>query len=141
MSKRRTRREFLRGSAAIASATLLPMPAIAQAAPKVVVVGGGFGGTTVARNLKAIEPKIDVTLVESSPTFTACPFSNAVIGGLRDLKAQQFGYDKVSAARVNVVIGSATGIDNAARTVRVGDTTLPYDRLVLSPGIDIRWDA
>ena len=102
MSRKRTRREFLRGSAAMASASLLPMPAIAQATPKVVVVGGGFGGTSVARTLKATNPKLDVTLVESSPTFTACPFSNAVIGGLRDLKAQQFGYDKVRGSGVNV---------------------------------------
>ena len=141
MSRKRTRREFLRGSAAVASASLLPMPAIAQAAPRVVVVGGGFGGTSVARTLKATNPKLDVTLVESSPTFTACPFSNAVIGGLRDLKAQQFGYDKVRGSGVNVVIGTASGVDASGRTVRVGDRSLSYDRLVLSPGIDIRWDA
>jgi NADPH-dependent 2,4-dienoyl-CoA reductase/sulfur reductase-like enzyme len=141
MRRHRTRREFLRGSIAMASAALLPMPAIAQAAPRVVVVGGGFGGATVARTLKAIDPKIHVTLVEASPTFTACPFSNAVIGGLRDLKAQQFGYDKIRAAGVNVVIGTATGVNTSGRTVRLVDLTLPYDRLVLSPGIDIRWDA
>jgi NADPH-dependent 2,4-dienoyl-CoA reductase/sulfur reductase-like enzyme len=141
MSTHRSRREFLRASAAAASATLLPMPAIAQAVPRIVVVGGGFGGATVARTLKAVEPKIQVTLVETSPTFTACPFSNTVIGGLRELKAQQFGYDRIRAAGINVVIGTATGVDASARTVRVGDQTLPYDRLVLSPGIDIRWDA
>lgn len=141
MKRKRTRREFLRGSAVVASASLLPLPAIAQATPRVVVIGGGFGGTTVARTIKTIEPKIQVTLVESSPTFTACPFSNAVIGGLRDLGMQQFGYDKVRASGVNVVIGTATGVDASARSVRVGDATLPYDRLVLSPGIDIRWDA
>jgi len=107
----------------------------------VVVVGGGFGGATAARAIKAIEPKIHVTLVEASATFTACPFSNAVIGGLRDLKAQQFGYDKVRAAGVNVVIGTAIGVNTSGRTVRLADLTLPYDRLVLSPGIDIRWDG
>ena len=137
----RTRREFLRNSAALGGASMLPMPAIAQAAPRVVVVGGGFGGVSVARNIKALNPKIHVTLVEASQTFTACPFSNAVLGGLRDLKAQQFGYDKVRAAGVNVVIGTAIGVNQTGRTVRLSDVTLPYDRLVLSPGIDIRWDA
>lgn len=117
------------------------MPSIAQAAPRVVVVGGGFGGTSVAREIKKLNPKIGVTLVESSPTFTACPFSNLVIGGLRDLKAQQFGSDKVRAAGINVVIGTAVGVNPSGRTVRLADVTLPYDRLVLSPGIDIRWDA
>jgi NADPH-dependent 2,4-dienoyl-CoA reductase/sulfur reductase-like enzyme len=118
------------------------MPAIAQAAPRVVVIGGGFGGTTVARTLKAIEPKIQVTLVEANATFTACPFSNAVIGGLRELPAQQFGYDKVRAGGVNVVIGTATAVNAQAKTVRLADgVTLPYDRLVLAPGIDFRWGA
>ncbi len=136
----RTRRRFLQGSAAVASAALLPVPAIAQAAPKVVVVGGGFGGATVARTLKAIEPKIQVTLVESNATFTACPFSNLVIGGLRQLSAQQFGYDKVRASGVNVVISTATAVDAQGKSVRLANgASLPYDRLVLSPGIDINW--
>jgi sulfide dehydrogenase [flavocytochrome c] flavoprotein subunit len=138
---RRTRRDFLRDTAALASAAMLPMPAIAQASPRVIVVGGGFGGATVARNIKALDPKVHVTMVEASATFTACPFSNAVLGGLRELKAQQFGYDKVRASGVNVVIGTATAINHGGRTVRLPDVTLPYDRLVLSPGIDIRWNA
>ena len=141
MSKGQTRRDFVRNSAALGAAALLPMPALAQAAPRVVVVGGGFGGTTVARAIKAIDPKINVTLVEASATYTACPFSNAVLGGMRDIKAQQFGYDKVRAAGVNFVLGTAVGVNPAGRTLRLADVTLPYDRLVLSPGIDIRWDG
>jgi len=136
-----TRRNFLKRSTALAAAALFPAPALAQAAPRVVVVGGGFGGASVARALRVLDPKINVTLVEASATFTACPFSNAVIGGLRDLKAQQFTYNKVRAAGVNVVIGTATGINTQGKTVRFVDATLPYDRLVLAPGIDIRWDG
>ncbi len=139
---RTTRRGFLATGAAAAAAAAMSRPSLAQAAPRVVVIGGGFGGASVARALRDIDPKIGVTLVESSATFTACPFSNAVIGGLRDLKAQQFGYDKVRAAGVNVVIGTAVGVNPTGRTVRLQDgVTLPYDRLVLSPGIDIRWGA
>ena len=82
---------------------MLPLPAIAQGAGgRVVVVGGGFAGATCARSLKRIDPRITVTLVEASQTFTACPFSNNVIAGLRDLKAQQFGYDKLAADQVTV---------------------------------------
>ena len=106
-----------------------------------VVVGGGFAGATCARALKAIDPKLHVTLVEAGATFTACPFSNSVIVGLRELKAQQFGYDKVRSAGVNLVIGTAIGVNTVGRTVRLADVTLPYDRLVLAPGIDIRWDG
>jgi sulfide dehydrogenase [flavocytochrome c] flavoprotein chain len=107
----------------------------------VIVVGGGFGGATVARALKAIDPKLHVTLVEAGATFTACPFSNSVIVGLRELKAQQFGYDKVRSTGVNLVIGTAIGVNTVGRTVGLADATLPYDRLVLAPGIDFRWDG
>jgi NADPH-dependent 2,4-dienoyl-CoA reductase/sulfur reductase-like enzyme len=140
--KRFSRREFLASTAAAGSAALLPAPAVAQAAPRVVVVGGGFAGATAARALKQADPRIAVTLVEASRTFTACPFSNAVIGGLRELSAQQFGYDKVAADGIQVAFATASGIDPQARTVRLATgSTLPYDRLVLAPGIDIRWDG
>ena len=85
---------------------------------------------------------MQVTLVEPSKTFTACPFSNNVIAGLRSIEAQQFGYDKIAAGGVPVVAQAATAIDAAARTVGLADgTSLAYDRLVLSPGVDLRFDA
>jgi len=141
--KRYSRREFVVFGAATAGATmLLPAPAVAQAAPRVVVIGGGFAGATAARALKKADPRMAVTLVETSRTFIACPFSNLVIGGLRDLKAQEFGYDKVAAAGVEIAFATATGVDPQARTVALdAGTTLAYDRLVVAPGIDIRWDG
>ena len=140
---RTSRRDFLKTAVAGASAAVLPLPAIAQGAGgRVVVVGGGFGGATCARFIRRIDPRIAVTLVEASPKFTACPFSNLVIVGLRDLKAQEFGYDKLAADQVTVQISPATAIDTQGRNVTLGNgASLPYDRLVLSPGIDIRWDA
>ena len=144
MTARRTsRRDFLKTAVAGASAAVLPLPAIAKGAGgRVVVVGGGFGGATCARFIRRIDPRIAVTLVEASPTFTACPFSNLVIVGLRDLKAQEFGYDKLAADQVTVQISPATAIDTQGRNVTLGNgASLPYDRLVLSPGIDIRWDG
>lgn len=135
-----TRREALRGGAA---SVLLPLPAIAQRAPPgVVVVGGGFAGATCARSIKALEPNAQVTLVEASPVFTACPFSNGVIAGLRTLEEQRFNYDALAGAGVGVVLQFAAKVDPQARSVTMGDdTALPYDRLVLAPGIDIRWDG
>ena len=140
---RQSRRAFLALSAGAASAALLPVPARAQrAAPRVVVVGGGFAGASCARALRAADPRIAVTMVEASPTFTACPFSNAVIGGLRELSAQQFTYDRVVADGVALARGTATAVDAAGKAVALADgTRLPYDRLVLAPGIDIRWGA
>ena len=113
-----------------------------QAAPRVVVVGGGFAGASVARALRRDDPGITVHLVEASRKFTACPFSNSVIAGMRELAAQQFGYDKLVADSITLVPTSATAVDVQARAVFVATgARLNYDRLVLAPGIDIRWDG
>jgi sulfide dehydrogenase [flavocytochrome c] flavoprotein chain len=135
-----SRREFLKFGVA-ASAALFPLPAFAHGAgPRVVVVGGGFAGASCARALRQADPKIAVTLVEPNATFTACPFSNAVIGGLRELSAQQFTYDRVAADGITVT--RATAVDAQRQAVILADgARLPYDRLVLAPGIDIRWGA
>jgi NADH dehydrogenase FAD-containing subunit len=119
------------------------MPALAQGAgQRVVVIGGGFAGASAARFIKKASPAITVTLVEPSPTFTACPFSNAVIAGLRPLRAQQFNYEKVAAAGVSLAFQPATAVDTDKRVVTIGgNTTLPYDRLVMAPGIDLRLDG
>jgi sulfide dehydrogenase [flavocytochrome c] flavoprotein chain len=143
MKKNRvTRRDFVR-TAMAASAAIFPLPAVAQDGnPRVVVVGGGFGGAACARALKRASPRLAVTLVESNRTFTACPMSNAAIAGLRDLKLQDFGYDQVAAAGVSMEFAAATAIDPAAKTVTLADgRKLGYERLVLAPGIDFRWDA
>src|SRR5918995_701664 len=135
-----TRRTFLKLTAAASLAA--PSIASAQASGRVVVVGGGFGGATAARTLKALEPKLTVTLVEPNPVFTACPFSNNVLAALREISQQQFGYDGVQKAGVVLAQTSATAVDASGKTVTLGDgSKLQYDRLVLSPGIDINWGA
>ena len=137
-----TRRDALRDVAVSAAMLAFPHPSLAQSAPRVVVIGGGFGGSACARALKRIEPKLTVTLVEPSPTFTACPLSNEVIAGLREIDAQQFRYDRIAADGINVIAQAAAKIDSQARTVTLADgTSLAYDWLVLSPGIDLRFDA
>jgi sulfide dehydrogenase [flavocytochrome c] flavoprotein subunit len=138
------RREFLKTAvAASAAAAWLPVPVFAQAAaPKVVVVGGGFAGASCARALRVADPRIAVTLVEPNATFMACPFSNGVIAGLRELSAQQFTYEHVAADGIALARAAASAVDASARSVTLTDgTRLPYDRLVLAPGIDIRWGA
>ncbi len=106
------------------------------------MIGGGFGGASCARALKRLDQKLAVTLVEPNRTFTACPFSNEVIAGLRDIEVQRFGYGKIVSADVTVIAQAATKIDPEKRTVTLADgTSLGYDRLVLSPGIDFRFDA
>ena len=136
MSARPHRRAVLAGLAASA----LARPALAQARPRVIVVGGGFAGATAARALAA--EGVDATLIEPAPTYVACPMSNAVIGGFRDLSAQRFSYDGIARAGVRVIAGAAAGVDAGARQVALADgTRLTYDRLVMAPGIDLRLDA
>jgi NADPH-dependent 2,4-dienoyl-CoA reductase/sulfur reductase-like enzyme len=139
---RTTRRTFLRGGAAAAGAALLSAPALPQVKARIVVLGGGFAGATCARALHQLDPLFEVTLVEPNPIFTACPFSNAVIAGLRDIAAQRFGYDAIRNDGIAVAPEPATSVDAQARRVslRTG-AALDYDRLVMAPGIAIRWDA
>jgi NADPH-dependent 2,4-dienoyl-CoA reductase/sulfur reductase-like enzyme len=130
----------LRSIAFGASAALVAPAVLAQTRGRVVVIGGGFAGATCARELQ--RAGIAVTLVETSPTFTACPFSNGVIAGLRELREQQFGYDKIRRDGIAVAHQTAIRVDQQARRVTLGDgATLDYDRLVLAPGIDVRFDA
>jgi NADPH-dependent 2,4-dienoyl-CoA reductase/sulfur reductase-like enzyme len=138
------RRTFL-GTAAAVSATLaMPMIARAQAAPRVVVVGGGAGGATAAKYIaRDSNGAIDVTLIEPSRSYYTCFFSNLYIGGFQDYDDLGHGYGTLASSYgINVVHDWATGVDRDAKTVRLaGGASVPYDRLVLSPGIDFVDDS
>ena len=133
------RRQILLGAASLAS------PAIARAqgaSARVVVVGGGFGGATVARYLRAWAPQIQVTLVEPAARFVTCPFSNHYLAGLRSWSSIGHGYDGLRAAGVRVVHALAEDVHGPQRSVRLHTGQVLYwDRLVLSPGVDMRWGA
>lgn len=136
------RRQALTLLGGVAAMTALSPRAFAQTRAKLLIIGGGFGGATAARQLKLLLPQADVCLVEKNPVFTACPFSNLVIGGIRDIESQQFGYRGLVDLGIKVIHDEAIEVDNAARQVKLKHgAILPYDRLVLSPGIDIRWNA
>jgi len=108
----------------------------------VVVVGGGFGGATVARYLRAWAPQAQVTLVEPAAHFVTCPFSNHYLAGLRSWGSISHGYDGLRAAGVRVVHALAEDVDSQRRCVRLHTgQDLYWDRLVLSPGVDMRWGA
>jgi NADPH-dependent 2,4-dienoyl-CoA reductase/sulfur reductase-like enzyme len=136
-----TRRDF--GSLAGASllAALSPKVARGQASPRVVVIGGGIGGATVARYLAASTPTIDVTLVEPKERYITCFFSNLYLAGLRSLDSLSHGYETLSRQYgITVIHDSATAIDPVARTVDLkGGVELAYDRLVLAPGISFKF--
>ncbi len=112
--------------------------------PKVVVVGGGFGGATAAKYVRMwSDHGIDVTLVEPNASFISCPISNLVLGGSKTMADITSSYDNlVSKHGVKLVRDMVTSIDAEKRLVKLaGGGELAYDRLILSPGIDFMWEA
>ncbi len=139
---RTTRRNFLAASAALGTALSAPA-VLGMAQPRAVVIGGGAGGATTARYLaKDSKGALNVTLIEPTRTYYTCFFSNLYIGGVRTLDSIGHTYGGLAASGVNVVHDWATGIDRDAKTVALaGGGKVPYDRLVVSPGIDFKYDS
>ena len=137
---RLSRRRFLKQVAAGAAASVCA-PAFA-AGPRVVVVGGGFGGATAAKYIRMWAPDIQVTLVERNREFISCPLSNRVLAGQAELIDLTRGYGPLSSKySIEVVYDDAVAIDSDKRelTLDSGDA-LPYDRLIVSPGVDLLFD-
>jgi NADPH-dependent 2,4-dienoyl-CoA reductase/sulfur reductase-like enzyme len=134
------RRTLLARAAAGIAASALPKAMLAQGAgPRVVIIGGGFGGASCARALHKSDPKLKITLIEASEIYFAPPQSNAFIAGLTDLTQQQFRYDAMKASGIAVVIGAATAIDPAKKTVTTADgQSFGYERLVIAPGVQLQ---
>ncbi len=139
------RRSFLKLVGAGVGAAGLPLIGrAAEMMPKsgkrVVVVGGGYGGTIAAKYIRMMDSSIEVVLIERGDHFVSCPFSNLYIGGiLKDLSPLTITYDKLASNHgVKVVQAEVTGIDAASRTVMTSKGDIKYDRLVVSPGIDFR---
>ncbi len=137
------RRKFLQyGGAAIVASTALSPFAIAQGTKKVVVVGGGIGGATAAKYIRMADSSIEVTLIEPNANYHTCFMSNEVLNGSRSLDSIRFGYDGLKGHGVNVVKDKVTGIDAGKRVVSTeGGQSFPYDRCVVSPGVDFKWDT
>lgn len=111
---------------------------------KVVVIGGGYGGATAAKYVRMFSDySIDVTLVEPNAAFVSCPISNLVLQGSKTITDITTPYDNLSKRHgVKVVRDMAASIDPEKRIVKLaGGAELPYDRLILSPGIDFMWDT
>ena len=128
--------------AAMAASALLPGRTLAaEPNSRLVVVGGGFAGATLARSVKRLSPEITVVLIEARERYVSCPMSNLVIAGRRSLAAQTFDYRGLEAAGVEVVRGMAVDVNATKQCVRLqGGVTIDYDRLVLAPGVMLNFD-
>jgi sulfide dehydrogenase [flavocytochrome c] flavoprotein subunit len=148
------RRNFLKllgasaGAGAIygCSSTAPGVSSISEVMPKsgrrVVVIGGGYGGTIAAKYIRMNDPSIEVVLIERNRQFVSCPFSNLYIGGLiKDLSPLTIGYDKLAANHgIKMVYDEVSAIDPAAKKVVISAGTIAYDRLIVAPGIDFRFE-
>lgn len=110
---------------------------------RVVIVGGGTGGSTAAKYIRKLDPSIDVTVVEPNPDYVTCYMSNWVIGGLRDMASITQSYEMLkSQYGIKFVQDTVTEIDASTKQVKTkGGQTLAYDRCIVAPGISLRWDA
>jgi NADPH-dependent 2,4-dienoyl-CoA reductase/sulfur reductase-like enzyme len=139
------RRKFIAvGTAAAATLSAPAVLADGHAKPRVVVIGGGSGGATAARYIaKDSKGAVNVTLVEPSRSYFTCYFSNLYIGGFTDLEDISHTYGTLAAKYgINVVHDWAVDVDRDSKTVSLaGGAVLPYDKLILSPGIDFVEDA
>ncbi len=139
------RRDFLKavGAAGLVSGPLAGCAmSPSRSGPKVVVVGGGYGGATVAKYLDLwSNGTLDITLVEADPSFISCPLSNLVLGGSKGLADLTVSYDGLVKRGIKVRFDTAQAVDPVRQTVRISNQVdLPYDRLVLSPGVEFLYD-
>jgi len=137
-----TRRAF--GAILGATAASLATPGLlrAQNAGRLVVIGGGFGGASAARFARMAYPEVSVTLVEPNSHFVTCPYGNLILGGKRTLADITHSYDGLRARGVDVIHDRAQEIDaEGHRVTLAGGQVLEYDKLILSPGISLRWNV
>lgn len=140
-----TRRKFLKAGVAVtaAGASLsYGSFAIGGSNKKVVIVGGGIGGATAAKYIRMMDSSVDVTLIEANKNYYTCFLSNEVISGERSIDSIRFGYTGLKNHGVNVVNDVVTGIDAGKQVVKTaGGDSFKYDRCIVSPGVDFKWDA
>ncbi len=138
-----TRRKFGGFAGASLVAALGARAATSQTKARVVVVGGGIGGATVAKYLAASDAKLDVTLVEPKQRYTTCFFSNLYLAGVRSLESLTQDYQTLAQAYgIKVIHDAAAAIDPVARMVTLaGGAKLTYDRAVVAPGIAFKYGA
>ena len=141
-----TRRGFLTTSllstAAVAGTPRIALGAATPPRARVVVVGGGYGGTIAAKYLSMSDPSIRVTLIEKDPVYISCPLSNEVLGGERDLASLTFDYRGLTRRGIAVMQDTVVEIDPAQHLVKgASGNRYKYDKLVVSPGIAYDWDA
>lgn len=134
------RRTFLQAVGACAVAS--PFYVHAQTSQRVVVIGGGIGGATALKYLKRLNPALKLTLIEPSTNFIMCPMSNRVVTGSLNIRDISKPYDQfVSRHGIQWVKQLANSIDPIKKIVVAGKDVIPYDRLIVAPGVDYSYET
>lgn len=139
-----SRRDFLKAGGVTAAVGSLGAPGLLLAKQKarVVVVGGGYGGTIAAKYIRMADPSISVTLIEKNKHYVSCPLSNEVLSGERTMDSLTFNYKGLAAHGVSVLTDEVVRVDTSKKLVGTkGGKNIPYDKLVVSPGVDFRYEA
>ena len=140
------RRTLLKATGAAGALTLAGCAANLIGTPdkaRVLVVGGGFGGATAAKYVRLLsDSKIDVVLVEPDAAFVSCPMSNLVLGGSRLVADLTMPYTALTKQHgVTLVKDRVASIDPVKRVaVLASGASIAYDKLVLSPGVEMMWE-
>ncbi len=143
MSTNTSRRKFVQNLCAFTALGMAGAPSIVLGATKkVVIVGGGTAGATAARYLRMADSGIEVTVIEANKNYFTCYLSNEVLSGERTLDSLKFGYSGLKGEGIKVVHDVVTSIDGNAKKVKTaGGASFDYDRCIVAPGIDFKWDT
>lgn len=138
-----TRRRFLAAGAVLAGMAGCAPWAGKASRGTVVVIGGGYGGATAAKYVRLFDSGVNVYLVDPAEPYWSCPGSNGVVAGMEELASLERRRESLRQRwGVELVKDSVTAVDGESRRVRLaGGGMLAYDRLIVAPGIDFRWDA
>ncbi|MBH0237559.1 FCSD flavin-binding domain-containing protein [Methylobrevis albus] len=133
------RRDLLKALATGAATLAAPAVARGQARPRIVIVGGGAGGATLAVTLARAHPgAFDIVLIEQDERYVTCFFSNLYLGGLASFESLGHGYGGLAGLGIELVTERATSIDRDRRSVATPSRpAIAYDRLVVAPGVEL----
>lgn len=137
------RRDFIKWSTAatvlgaVPACSVAPKSELTKSAPRVVIIGGGFGGATAAKYIRMWANNIDVVLIERNTSFISCPMSNMVLGGTKSINDLTVGYNALQAKYgVKMLKSEVTAINPQTKTVTYKEGQIAYDRLIIAPGVD-----
>ncbi len=109
--------------------------------PKVIIIGGGFGGATCLRYLERYSDNIEIILIEREKNYYTCPFSNYVLGDFRNIEKNRFFFKNYDQSRIKILYEEVKFVDSEKKKIVFQDkkSSLFYDYLILSPGISYKW--